>query len=110
MNNYLNNLFGALSDPTRRAVVERLCKGPATVSTLFENHEMAMPTFMKHLSKLETAGLVKSQKKGRVRTLHIEAMPLIKIQNWISEHQAIWDARLDALTQLTEREDKIERD
>ena len=110
MDNYLNNLFGALSDPTRRAAVERLCKGPATVSTLFENHEMAMPTFMKHLSKLETAGLVKSQKKGRVRTLYIEAMPLIKIQNWISEHQAIWDARLDALTQLTEREDKIERD
>ncbi|MEL6609733.1 MAG: metalloregulator ArsR/SmtB family transcription factor [Pseudomonadota bacterium] len=97
---HLDAFFGALADPTRRAVIERLTAGPAAVSDLHAPHDMALPTFMKHLSKLEAAGLVRSEKKGRVRTVHIEAAPLQTAETWLNKQRKLWEGRLDRLERL----------
>ncbi|PVA07140.1 ArsR/SmtB family transcription factor [Thalassorhabdomicrobium marinisediminis] len=102
MTTQLNASFAALSDPTRRAVVEQLSRGPATVSTLAAPHAIALPTFMRHLRVLEDCGLVRSVKKGRVRTCHIEAAPLLELQGWLEWQRRIWDDRLDQLSELAE--------
>ncbi|MEM9050300.1 MAG: metalloregulator ArsR/SmtB family transcription factor [Pseudomonadota bacterium] len=102
MTNHLDSFFGALSDPTRRAVIERLTEGPAPVKELHAPHDMALPTFLKHLSKLEEAGLVRTEKKGRVRTVHIEAGPLQRAEDWLSKQRKMWEGRLDRLTRLAE--------
>ncbi|MDE0849775.1 metalloregulator ArsR/SmtB family transcription factor [Yoonia sp.] len=96
MVSHLNTFFGALSDPTRRAVLEKLVLGPATVSNLAAPHDMALPTFMRHLGVLEKAGLVRSIKKGRVRTCHLEAAPLLEAQGWLAWQRQIWEDRLDS--------------
>ena len=102
MANQLDHLFAAMADPTRRAVVERLTRGPAPVSELHDPHDIALPTFLKHLSRLEAAGLVRSEKKGRVRTVHLEALPLRAAEDWLSRQRALWEGRLDRLQALAE--------
>lgn len=89
-----------MSDPTRRAVIERLASGPASVSELHAPHKMALPTFMRHLKVLEDTGIVRSIKKGRVRTCHIEPEPLIAAQGWLAWQKEIWENRLDGLEAL----------
>ncbi|MBU2358029.1 ArsR/SmtB family transcription factor [Loktanella sp. M215] len=100
MTMHLNQFFAALSDPTRRAIVEHLTAGPASVSDLAAPHPMALPTFMKHLKVLERAGLVQTIKKGRVRTCHLDATPLVTAQGWIAWQRSLWETRLDHLDQL----------
>lgn len=100
MANDLDSFFGAMADPTRRAVIERLIRGPAPVSELHAPHDMALPSFLKHLKRLEAAGLVRSEKSGRVRTLHIEAAPLAEAENWLSRQRHLWEERLDRLDAL----------
>ena len=100
MTNQLDSFFGAMSDPTRRAVIERLASGPASVSELHAPHKMALPTFMRHLKVLEETGIVRSIKKGRVRTCHIEPEPLIAAQGWLAWQKEIWENRLDRLDAL----------
>jgi len=100
MTNNLDSFFGAMSDPTRRAVIEKLASGPATVSELHAPHQMALPTFMRHLKVLEETGIVRSIKKGRVRTCHIEAAPLIEAQGWLAWQRHLWETRLDRLDAL----------
>ncbi|MEM6479105.1 MAG: metalloregulator ArsR/SmtB family transcription factor [Pseudomonadota bacterium] len=100
MTNYLDTYFAALADPTRRAVIEKLTNGPAPVKDLHAPHDMALPTFLKHLSKLEAAGLVRSEKKGRVRIVHIEAAPLKEVEDWLGKQRDIWEGRLDRLERL----------
>lgn len=95
MPNNLDTFFGAMSDPTRRAVIERLAAGPASVSELHAPHAMALPTFMRHLSVLENTGIVRSIKKGRVRTCIIEAAPLIAAQGWLAWQREIWENRAE---------------
>ncbi|WP_375254427.1 ArsR/SmtB family transcription factor [Yoonia sp.] len=97
MTRQLNAFFAAISDPTRRAVIEQLAAGPATVTALHAPHKMALPTFMRHLKVLEETGIVRSIKKGRVRTCHIEAAPLIEAQGWLEWQRTIWEARLESL-------------
>lgn len=87
-----------MSDPTRRAVIERLVSGPATVSELHAPHAMALPTFMRHLRVLEETGIVRSIKKGRVRTCHIEPHPLIAAQGWLAWQRHLWETRADENT------------
>lgn len=87
----LDTCFSALSDPTRRAVVERLAAGPATVSDLAAPHDIALPTFMRHLRVLEDAGLVRSVKRGRVRTCQLESAPLIALHGWLEWQRTISD-------------------
>lgn len=98
----LNALFQAMADPTRRAVVERLAQGPATVTTLAAPHDLALPTFLRHLKVLEDSGLIRSSKKGRVRTCHIEAAPLATAESWLHEQRQIWERRLDQLGAVVE--------
>jgi DNA-binding transcriptional ArsR family regulator len=93
MTNQLDSFFGAMSAPTRRAVLERLAAGPASVSELHKPHQMALPTFMRHLKVLEDTGIVRSVKKGRVRTCHIEPAPLIEVQGWLAWQRTIWENR-----------------
>lgn len=102
MDNQLDAFFGALSDATRRAVVERLVDGPAPVSELHAPHDMALPTFLKHLKVLETAGLVRTEKKGRVRTAYIRASQLAEAEDWLAQQRTLWTGRLDRLQALAE--------
>ena len=106
MRHSLDTAFAALSDPTRRAVVERLARGPATVSDLAKPHDIALPTFMRHLKVLEDSGLVRSAKKGRVRTCHVDATLLMELQGWLEWQRRVWEGRMDKLDALA---DDIER-
>lgn len=89
--------FQALGDATRLAVVEELLKGPASVSDLARPHDMALPAFTKHLRVLEAAGLIQSQKTGRVRTCFIHPPALHALLGWFTDRQRLWEARLDNL-------------
>ena len=102
MTQTLDSFFAAMSDPTRRAVIERLAAGPASVSELHAPHDMALPTFMRHLKVLEGTGIVRSIKKGRVRTCHIDPEPLITAQGWLAWQKEIWENRLDGLEALAQ--------
>jgi len=93
----LDRLFHALADPARRAMVERLSRGPAPVSELARPLPMSLPAAMQHLSVLEAAGLVRSQKVGRVRTCAIEPLALSQAEQWIKARQIEWEHRLDKL-------------
>jgi len=93
----LDRLFHALADPARRAMVERLSRGPAPVSELARPLPMSLPSAMQHLGVLEAAGLVRSEKVGRVRTCAIEPHALSKAEQWINARRIEWEHRLDRL-------------
>jgi DNA-binding transcriptional ArsR family regulator len=93
----LDHLYQALSDPTRRTIVERLSRGPASVSELAGPLPMSLPAVVQHLHVLETSGLVRSEKVGRVRTCRIEPAALRTAEHWITERRANWERRLDRL-------------
>jgi DNA-binding transcriptional ArsR family regulator len=93
----LDAAFQALADPTRRAMVERLARGPASVSELARPFAMSLPAIHQHLAVLEGAGLVASEKVGRVRTCRIEAAALSQAERWLSERRIEWERRLDRL-------------
>jgi DNA-binding transcriptional ArsR family regulator len=93
----LNRVFQALADPTRRAVLERLNRGPAPMSELAEPFDMALPSFSQHLDVLEDCGLVRSSKEGRVRTYQLEPKPLQAAEHWMAKQRAMWERRLDQL-------------
>jgi DNA-binding transcriptional ArsR family regulator len=93
----LDRLFQALADPARRAMLERLALGPAPVSELARPLPMSLPSVMQHLSVLEAAGLVRSEKVGRVRTCAIEPDALSQAERWINARRIEWEQRLDRL-------------
>lgn len=93
----LDRLFHALADPTRRAMVERLSRGPAPVSELARPLPMSLPAALQHLGVLEAAGLVRSEKLGRVRTCRIEPPGLGLAEQWINARRIEWERRLDRL-------------
>jgi len=93
----LDKTFAALADPARRAMVERLVQGPATVSELAAPLPMSLPAAMLHLKVLEEAGLVSSLKVGRVRTCRIEPKMLSHAETWVSERRRMWERNLDRL-------------
>jgi DNA-binding transcriptional ArsR family regulator len=93
----LDAMFQALSDPTRRAIVERLSKKPLPVSELAKPFAMSLPAVMQHLAVLEESGLVKSRKEGRVRTCQIEPKGLHLVERWVNERRGAWEKRLDRL-------------
>jgi DNA-binding transcriptional ArsR family regulator len=93
----LDVLFHALADPARRAMVERLSRGPAPVSELARPLPMSLPSVMQHLGVLEAAGLVRSEKRGRVRTCSIETATLSLAEQWINARRREWEGRLDRL-------------
>ena len=93
----LSLAFAALADPTRRAIVARLCRGDATVGELAEPFEIGLPTLLKHIRVLEHGGLVSSEKSGRVRTCSLTPQALQSTDDWLRAHIATWDSRLDRL-------------
>ncbi|WP_069299503.1 ArsR/SmtB family transcription factor [Neptunicoccus sediminis] len=106
----LDLCFAALGDPTRRMILQRLARGEATASELAEPHAMALPSFMEHLKKLEAAGLISSEKKGRTRVCELAPDAFTPAKNWLTEQSAIWDGRLDQfddyVTNLTKERNK----
>jgi DNA-binding transcriptional ArsR family regulator len=92
-----NQIFHALADTTRRAVIERLSQGNASVSDLAAPFEMALPSFMQHLGVLEKSGLVRSTKTGRIRTYALEPKAMQEIEGWLGKQRNIWESRLDQL-------------
>jgi len=93
----LDLVFQALADPTRRAIVERLGRGPASVSQLAQPFPMSLPAVLQHVAVLEASGLVTSEKVGRVRTCRIESRALSTAATWIQERRTTWERRLDRL-------------
>jgi DNA-binding transcriptional ArsR family regulator len=91
----LDRVFHALSDPTRRAVLQRLSRGTATVSELAEPFAMALPSFLQHLKVLESSELVRSSKEGRVRTCRLAPQPLKLAEGWMAAQRSLWERRLD---------------
>lgn len=93
----LDSVFQALADPTRRVIVERLSRGPASVSELAEPLPMSLPAIVQHLQVLEACKLVRTEKVGRVRTCHIQTGSLRQAEKWIAERRSTWERRLDRL-------------
>jgi DNA-binding transcriptional ArsR family regulator len=93
----LDLMFQALADPSRRGMVERLCRGPASVSELAAPFAMSLPAVVQHLQVLEASGLVRSEKVGRVRTCRIETGALRAAEGWIAERRILWERRYDRL-------------
>jgi DNA-binding transcriptional ArsR family regulator len=107
----LDLAFQALADPTRRAMLEHLARGPASVSDLARPFAMSMPAVMQHLAVLEGSGLVRSQKTGRVRTCRIDPQALGRVETWINARRREWEQRLDRLGEyLDELKEKGEQD
>lgn len=93
----LDRVFQALTDPTRRAVLTRLSRGPAAMTELARPFRMALPSFAQHLDVLERSGLVRSRKVGRVRTYQLAPKPLEVAEHWLVLQRATWERRLDQL-------------
>jgi DNA-binding transcriptional ArsR family regulator len=103
---HLDDLFQALADPTRRVMVQRLSRGPASVSELAEPLEMSLPAVIQHLQILEASGLVSSAKEGRVRTCRIQPKALQTAEKWIASQRETWERRLDRLEDFLAEQDQ----
>ncbi len=102
----LDLMFQALADPTRRRILDRLTRGPATVSQLAEPFAISFPAVVQHLGVLEHSGLVRTEKTGRVRTCHIQPVAMRSAEQWINARRLLWERRLDRLSaHLTEQND-----
>jgi DNA-binding transcriptional ArsR family regulator len=108
VNDSLSTTFAALADPTRRAILERLADGDATVGELAEPFRMTMPAISKHLSVLERAGLITKSRDGQRRNCRITATPLKNATSWLNEYRRHWEANLESLdaylTRIQEQE------
>lgn len=102
----LDLMFHALADPSRRLMVERLSRGPASVSELAEPFTMSLPAVVQHLQVLEASGLVRSEKIGRVRTCHIEWAALQTAEDWMIDRRRTWEQRLDRLGDFLAEQEK----
>jgi DNA-binding transcriptional ArsR family regulator len=105
MGNYdapLDTAFHALSDPTRRAVIQRLIRSPARVKELAVPFDMGLPAFLKHLRVLEKSGLIATEKSGRIRTCRIRTKRLAEAESWLSEQRVLWQASVDRLAAYVE--------
>ncbi|KAA3648656.1 MAG: ArsR family transcriptional regulator [Chloroflexi bacterium] len=93
----LDNAFGALSSPVRRAMLSRLSQGEATVSELASAHEISLPGISKHVRVLENAGLIRREKRGREYHCRIKPAPMREAVAWLAQHQHFWEQQFDAL-------------
>ncbi|HET8708336.1 MAG TPA: metalloregulator ArsR/SmtB family transcription factor [Pseudomonadales bacterium] len=104
----LDDIFLALADPTRRAIVNRLTAGEASVTELAAPFSMALPSFMKHINVLERSGLIRTHKQGRTRTCALEETQLAQAQSWLDKQRAQWEAHTDRLAAYVEKLHKQE--
>jgi DNA-binding transcriptional ArsR family regulator len=96
----LDEIFRALADANRRRMIDRLIRGPASVSELAEPLDMALPSVVKHLAVLESGGLVTSEKAGRVRTYRVAHDAISTLEKWVAARKARWNAQFDGLEEL----------
>jgi DNA-binding transcriptional ArsR family regulator len=96
----LDRVFHALADPSRRAMVDRLTRAPASVSELAEPFHMTLAAVVQHLKVLEDSGLVRTEKVGRVRTCRLEPKVLSSAEDWFAKRRELWESRLDRLGDL----------
>ncbi len=96
----LDGVFVALADPTRRGVIQRLGHGPTSVGDLAREFPMTLPSFMKHVRMLESHGLIRTAKSGRVRTCVLNRERLTVLDDWLAEQRRVWEARTDRLERL----------
>jgi DNA-binding transcriptional ArsR family regulator len=102
----IDDVFHALSDPTRRAIVERLSSSPASVSELAAPFRMSLPAIHQHLQVLRNAGLVHTVKTGRIRTCRLGVATLLEAESWLSARCAMWKRRFDALADHLARDEQ----
>jgi DNA-binding transcriptional ArsR family regulator len=100
----LDNVFSALADPTRRAILARLAEGESSVGELAEPFDISLPAISRHLRVLRNAGLVLRHKDGRVRRCALDAAPLKAASDWVETYRRFWDDQFDALAEYLERE------
>ena len=100
----LDLLYAALADPSRRAMVERLSRGPASVKELAAPLTMSLPAVLQHLRVLQESGLIRSEKVGRVRTCRLEPAALQQAEQWIADRRSLWADRLDRLETFLEED------
>src|SRR5580693_4302668 len=103
---YIDRVFHALGDPSRRAIVEKLSQGPISVSRLAEPLNITLAAVVQHLQVLEESGLVQTEKVGRVRTCSIEPAGLSVVEQWIGDRRSTWERRLDRLGDLLAEPDE----
>ena len=96
-NSSVDTVAAAIADPTRRAIIDRLTRGPARISDLAEPFPMSLTGFCKHVKVLERAGLVKRTRQGRENTLEFQALPLREVSDWVMKYEPFWNKRLDRL-------------
>jgi DNA-binding transcriptional ArsR family regulator len=96
----LDAVFAALADPTRRAILEKLSHGPASVSELAEPFSISLPAVSKHLTVLSEAGLINTVKDGRVHMMHLQSGPLRRAAAWLDRYEKFWNVRIKALERL----------
>jgi DNA-binding transcriptional ArsR family regulator len=102
----LDGVFVALGDPTRRAVIHRLGRGPASVGELASEAPMTLPSFMKHVRVLESNDLIRTSKTGRVRTCALNRERLALVEDWLTEQRQLWQDRTDRLERFVTQEEK----
>ncbi len=102
----LDLMFQALADPARRGMIERLCRGPASVSELAKPLSMTLSAVVQHLQVLESSGLVRTQKEGRVRTCQIDGAALRNAETWLTARRSNWERRLDRLGEFLAEQDR----
>ena len=101
----LDGVFVALADPTRRGIIRHLGRGPTSVGDLAREFPMTLPSFMKHVRTLESAGLIRTTKTGRVRTCVLRRERLAVLEDWLAEQRRVWEQRTDRLEQFVTEED-----
>ncbi len=102
----IDGLFHALGDPTRRAILDKLCHGPLSVSSLAQPLGVTVTAVMQHLQILEESSLVRTEKIGRTRTCRIETAGFTALQQWIDDHRTLWQQRLDSLGEFLNIDDE----
>jgi DNA-binding transcriptional ArsR family regulator len=106
----LDRVFAALSDPTRRAILEQLSGRDSAVSELAEPHRMSLPAVSKHLRVLERAGLIQREVEGRVHMMHLESEPLKDAVTWLEHYSRFWEGRFDELEKILTNQSNTEED
>jgi DNA-binding transcriptional ArsR family regulator len=105
----LNRTFAALADPTRRRILSHLARGKHRVTHLARHHDMSLPAVSKHLRVLESAGLLRRRRYGRVHEMELNAKPLKQAAQWVEEYRKFWEGSLDRLAEFLEKTNKPNR-
>lgn len=106
----LSQLFAALANPTRRAILERLADGEATVNELAEPFDMSLPAISRHIRVLEETGLIRQGQRAQYRPCTLDARPIRELANWTEQYREIWEARIDRMDNYIQQLEKREKD